>query len=85
MAQSDRYILRILEEIKLGFVSVGVLAGLLIWFIISLVEYIKRDKNDPIQCRNRLTMLILSGAVLFVVIGAVVALIFLVMAFLASM
>ena len=57
----------------------------MIWFVASLVDFVKRDKNDPEQCKKKLTMLIISGAICMVVVGSAVSLIILVMAFLASM
>jgi hypothetical protein len=60
-------------------------AALLVWFIVSLVLFIKRDKTDIKQCNRRKVMLILSAVLCFTVIGAIIALILLVMAFLASM
>ena len=69
----------------MGFIELAIPVGALVWFIVSLVQYLGRDKNNPEECSRRKTMLIVSSVLCGFIIVAIIALILLVMAFLASM
>ena len=66
-------------------VSLFFIAGpivILVWFCVSLVKFLKRDRNDAVQCKFRLKMLIVSAAVtgtLVAVIGGFIILLMLAM------
>ena len=69
----------------MSIVGSVIFLGLVAWFILSLIQFIHRDKNNPKECKTALVLLIISGTILLVTILAMVAVVLLVMAFLASM
>ncbi|SHH89846.1 hypothetical protein SAMN02745229_01122 [Butyrivibrio fibrisolvens DSM 3071] len=46
----------------------GIPAGVFIWFIVSIIYFIKRDKEDKRSCRMRIISLCLSGSFLLALI-----------------
>ncbi len=52
----------------LYFIIFGIPVAIFVWFIVSIVLFIKRDKEDKRSFRMRLTSLCLSGSFLLAII-----------------
>jgi hypothetical protein len=58
-----------LDFIVFDLIFLGIPIGVLIWFIASLILFIKRDKSDKHNCTIRTISLCLSALFLFVIIA----------------
>lgn len=57
------------DTIMLYLIFLGIPAVVFIWFIASLILFIKRDKSDKHNCTIRTISLCLSALFLFVIIA----------------
>lgn len=62
-----------IDEIIVYLIFFGIPVAALVWFIISLILYVKRAKNNIRQCKGRLIRLIISAVSAGVLILAVVS------------
>lgn len=60
-------------------------SGVLVFFLVALVMYLKRDKSDEVQTKKRKRMLIISGVIFGIFLAVFCALFILLMIGLAHM
>ncbi|MBR6420789.1 MAG: hypothetical protein IKS42_10675 [Oscillospiraceae bacterium] len=75
----------LIEEALLTLALIGVPVGVLLFFLISLVRYQKRDKSDAEQTRKRKRLLAVSGVIFGIFLAVIGALFILLMIGLAHM
>ena len=75
----------LIEEALLTLALSGGPVGALLFFLISLGRYLKRDKSDGEQTRKRKRMLIISGVIFGIFLAVFCALFILLMIGLAHM
>ena len=75
----------LIEEALLTLALIGVPVGVLLFFLISLVRYLKRDKSDGEQTRKRKRLLTVSGVIFGIFFAVFCALFILLMIGLAHM
>lgn len=57
------------DLILLYLIIYGIPVAVLIWFIYSIVQFVKRDKNDKRHCRMCIISLCISGLLLITIIA----------------
>jgi MFS family permease len=75
----------LIEEALLTLALIGVPVGVLLFFLISLVRYLRRDKSDEVQTKKRKRMLIISVVIFGIFLAVCCALFILLMIGLAHM